>query len=111
MFNNFDRINVDLSITVLAPLRIPALREICQYAFGKLGVKRVTCVTLADNFRAINRLLRSGFEFEGTQRQRFPQGDGLMFSLLASEQKFVRLHERAPGPRSLRDRSGSNRVE
>jgi hypothetical protein len=91
VFNNFDRRNIDVTISVEKPLSPVCIREIARYAFGKLGVKRVTCTTRVDNHKAIKRLERLGFVFEGWQRQRFPGCDGIMFSLLASEQKFVRI--------------------
>lgn len=96
VFNNFDRINLDLSICVLRPLRVGAIRDVARYVFGRLRVERLTCVTQAENKGAIDRALRLGFTFEGRQRRRFPGGkDGLMFSLLASEQKFARLKDGA----------------
>lgn len=110
VLNNFDRQNIDLTISVEKSISPRAIREVARYVFGRLGVRRVTCVTLASNHRAINSLRRMRFECEGILRQRFPQGDGLIFSLLVSEQKFVRLSDgidpQRPGP--LRDRSGPN---
>ena len=111
IFNNFDRVNVDLSITVCEPLKIGAVRDIAKYVFCKLGVRRVSCVTHSSNHPAIKSLLRLGFEFEGTMRDRFADGDGLLFGLLASRQRFVRLNESAAGSRSLRDSSGANRQQ
>lgn len=112
VFNNFDRQNVDLSITSPGRLRVSAIREIARYVFVRLGVKRVTCTTLTTNYPAIKSLSRLGFEFEGTLRQRFPQGDGLMFGLLASEQKFVRnAVEHAKPSKSSSHSGGSNRIE
>jgi hypothetical protein len=96
VFNNFDKINVDLSITSPGRLHVSAIREIARYVFVGLRVRRVTCTTLATNHRAINSLSRLGFEFEGTLRDRFPGGDGLVFGLLASEQKFVRIAGERP---------------
>jgi hypothetical protein len=106
IFNNFDRRNIDVTISVEKPVSPVCIREIARYVFGKLGVKRVTCVTHVDNAKAIKRLGKLGFEFEGWQRQRFPQGDGVMFSLLASEQRFTRIggcSESATGSRSVCD--------
>lgn len=91
IFNNFDRINIDLSITVFAPIPVACIRDVARYAFERLSVKRVTCLTSVTNHRAINRLLLLKFRLEGVLKERFPSGDALQFSLLASEQKFVRL--------------------
>lgn len=99
VFNNFDRINVDLSITVFSPLKIGPIRDIARYVFGRLGVARLTCATLTTNVGAINRLETLGFVREGTLRRRFKQGDAYVYSLLADEQKFARLNvEPAPSP-------------
>lgn len=113
IFNNYDRINIDLSITVFSPLRIAALREIARFAFVTNRVKRVSCVTLTTNQRAINRLIHLGFEFEGTMRERFPQGDAFLFALHASSQKIVRLTDGldAKPPKSPGHSGGSNRLE
>jgi hypothetical protein len=94
IYNNYDKINIDLSITTFAPLRISALREIARFAFVTNGVKRISCMTLATNHRAVNRLIQMGFEFEGTLRKRFPQGDAFLFCLHADSQNLVRLPER-----------------
>ena len=91
IFNNFDRINIDLSIVVQAPFTMRLMRDIARYVFGRLGVKRVTCVTSVDNSQAIKRLRRLGFEQEGVLRDRLPTGDAFVFSLLARDQKFVKL--------------------
>ena len=93
VLNNFDRINADLSISSFRPLSIGPIREVCRYVFVRLGVARVTCTTLTTNHRAINRLERSGFVREGLMRRRFPQGDAYIYSLLADEQKFIRLND------------------
>ena len=111
IFNNFDRINIDLSISAFAPLSIRAIREIAKYVFGLLRVKRVTCITRISNTKAIDRLLTLGFEFEARLKQRFPDEDGLQFCLLRSSQKLVRKHEYPASPRPLRDRSGSDQEQ
>ena len=98
IFNNFDRQNVDVSVSVEKSVSVSCVREIARYVFGTLRVKRVTATTLASNHPAIKSLSCLGFKFEGTLRQRFPQGDGLVFGLLASDQKIARLPcEPAPG--------------
>lgn len=90
-FNGFDKINVDITAVVLRPLAISAARAITSYVFGRLGVRRVTALTLATNDRAINRLYRLGFECEGRLKERFAQGDALIFGLLATRQKVLKL--------------------
>lgn len=91
-FNNFDHTNVDVSIAIFRPFSVKAMREIACYTFGRLKVDRVTCVTRADNVAAANRLRRLGFVREGRMRHRFPGGaDGLIFGLLACEQRLVHL--------------------
>lgn len=112
VFNNFDRQNVDMSVVALGSLQIACIRDIARYVFHRLRVKRVTCVTHVENYGAIDRLLKLGFVFEGRLRSRFPQGDGLMFSLLKSEQRFVRRsNEQPPSARPLRHRSRPNDVQ
>jgi hypothetical protein len=91
-FNGFDHQNVDMSVVVSRPLAISAIRAIARYVFDRdrLGCKRVTCLTLATNSRAVSRLTKLGFECEGRLIERFPQGDALIFGLLASRQKILR---------------------
>ena len=111
-FNAFDRHNIEMTALVIKPWTTHCAREIARYTFDRLRVARVTCTTLATNFRAINRLIALGFEYEGTMKERFPQGDGLLFGLLASRQRLLRpSREHSPSPRSLRDRSRTDGLE
>lgn len=89
-FHGFDKWNVDMSAIVLKPWTIGAVRDIAKYVFGRLKCWRVTCLTLATNDRAINRLTKFGFEVEGIMKDRFPQGDAIVFGLMASRQKILR---------------------
>lgn len=91
VFNNFDHINIDLTIVARKPLTIGAIRDIARYVFGRLGCRRVTCLTSVQNHRAINRLGQLKFRLEAVLRERLPSGDAFQFCLLASEQRFVRL--------------------
>jgi hypothetical protein len=114
-FNGFDHQNVDMSVVVSRALAIPAIRAIARYCFDRdrLGCKRVTCLTLATNHRAINRLESLNFRLEGVLKERFPNGDALQFALLASEQKFVRLNSglHSRGAKSLPNGCGADSVE
>lgn len=92
VLNNFDRVNVDLSMVVFQRLQMAAIRDLAAYVFGRLGVKRVSILTRASNHCAIDRAVKLGFQLEGVLRARFPgPEDGLLLGLLASEQRFVRL--------------------
>jgi hypothetical protein len=91
IFNGWDKWNVDLSCVVLKSWEISCLREIARYTFLKLRARRVTCVTPVSNHKAVNRLMRLGFECEGVLKERFPKGDAFLFGLLASRQKILRL--------------------
>ena len=110
-FNGFDRISVDITAIVVKPLAISAARAIADYVFRRLGVRRVTATTLATNDRAINRLYRLGFECEGRLKERFAQGDALIFGLLASKQKLLRSHEQSEPPRSGRHCERANELQ
>lgn len=90
-FNGYDKTSVDMSVIVLRPWSRGVMRAIAEYVFVRLKCKRVSCMTLATNDKAVNRLLTLGFEVEGRLKERFPQGDALIFGLLASRQKILRL--------------------
>jgi hypothetical protein len=113
IFNNFDEINVDLSISVFSSVGVTCVRDICRYTFGRLKVKRVSCVTSIYNKSAIRSLRSLGFECEGVLKERLPSGDAFLFALLASKQRFLRLSngQHAEPPRSVCDRSSANREQ
>ena len=97
IFNNYDCQNVDATAVIIEPFSLGDARNIARYVFETLGCKRVTCSTLSTNAKAINRLLALGFEREGVQKERFPAGDAVIFGLLRSKQKILRLtHEYSP---------------
>ena len=91
ILNNFDRHNIDLTIMAFEPWKISDVRDLARYVFVQLDCKRATCITLATNEKAINRLISMGFKREGLMRERFPQGDAIVFGLTRNEQKILRL--------------------
>jgi hypothetical protein len=91
IFNNYTKQNIDMTVLSLGPWSITNVRDIARYVFEKLNCKRVSCQTLTTNFSAINRLMKLGFELEGTAKDYFPQGDAFFFGLVRSNQKILRL--------------------
>ena len=45
-----------------------ALRTLCRFGFGELGLRRITLIADADNARGIACYLRCGFQHEGVLR-------------------------------------------
>jgi hypothetical protein len=93
IFNNHDRQNINLTICARGSITISAIRDIARYVFERSRIERVTCVTRCSNARAITMLKRFGFVCEGVLRKRFADGDGLIFSLLRSEQKLIKIKQ------------------
>lgn len=68
---------------------IRVIREIARYCFSR--VRRVTALTCVTNIAAINALLALGFKREGVMREYFPGGDAIVFGLLRSEQRLIKV--------------------
>ena len=68
---------------------IKIIREIMRYCFSR--VKRITCRTSVNNAAAIKALQSMGFQREGLMRDFFDDGDAIVFGLLKSEQKLIRV--------------------
>ncbi len=68
---------------------VKVIRFILRYCFAR--VRRVTARTSVNNTAAIRALEAMGFKREGIMREFFDDGDAVVFGLLRSEQKVVRL--------------------
>lgn len=91
ILNNFDRRDVHVTVVNFGACSIATFREIARRIFVELDCHRVTAVTRADNRRAIVGLEKLGFRSEGRLREHFDGADGLIFGLLRSEQKLIRI--------------------
>lgn len=80
--------NIDLT-AVSTKWDIRIVRNLARYCF--LRVKRVTARTCVTNTAAIKTLQALGFRQEGIMREYFPDGDAVVFGLLRSEQKLIKL--------------------
>jgi hypothetical protein len=91
VFNNYDELDVHFTCVMNAPISMKDARYVARYVFKQLGCKRCTAVTSELNLAARRALLQLGFKFEGRLREHFDDGDGLVYGVLRSEQKIVRL--------------------
>lgn len=89
IFNGFIRgQNIDMTgVGKVWPVFV--IRQIARYCFSR--VKRVTSRTCVSNHAAINALEAAGFKREGVMRDYFPDGDAIVFGLLKSEQRIVKV--------------------
>jgi hypothetical protein len=81
--------NIEITMAFKGPLSIKDVRDIARYCF--LRVQRVTARTSVNNARSIKMLTALGFKHEGLMRQFFKDSDAIVFGLLKSEQRIVKL--------------------
>lgn len=91
VLNNYTRRDVHVSVVNAGMFGVRAMRHLAWVVFVNMGCTRVTAITRADNLPARLALLQLGFSQEGVLREHFDGADGLIFGLLRSEQKIVRL--------------------
>jgi hypothetical protein len=90
VFNNYDQQDIHFTCVLSAPIGMRDARFVARYAFSQLGCRRCTAVTSEDNLAARRALQQLGFKWEGRLREHFPEGDGLVYGLLRSEQKIAK---------------------
>lgn len=98
VFNNYRGRNIELSFVAMTPRWATRLNilTVLWYAFGQIGVARVTCLVRRSNKRARKLLEGVGFQPEGRLRQADSDGAHLLiYGLLASE--YEQLVERYHG--------------
>lgn len=90
-FTNYTQDNVELTVAVNDRLTVRLVRFIVWLAFFDLGCRRITARTRASNTRAIRAIEKSGAKREGVAREYFNGEDAIMFGLLRSEQRLIKL--------------------
>jgi hypothetical protein len=91
IFNNFDGRDVHFTCVNSHLLRPSDARFVAKYVFEQLGCHRCTAITARHNAPARKALRQLGFKIEGFLREHFPNDDAVVYGLLRSEQKIVRL--------------------
>ena len=91
IFNNYDGRDVHFTSVNRRPMRISDARFVARYVFEQLDCHRCTAVTARHNEAARKALRQLGFKIEGYMREHFPDDDAVVYGLLRSEQKIVRL--------------------
>jgi len=91
IFNNYDQRDVHFTCVMSAPISMRDARYVAKYVFKQLGCRRCTAITSERNVAARRALLKLGFKFEGKMRDHYDDEDGVMYGLLRSEQKIVRI--------------------
>jgi hypothetical protein len=90
VFNNYDEQDVHFTCILNAPISMTDARYVARYVFVQLGCRRCTAITSEFNMAARRALLQLGFKHEGTLRDHYREGDGLVYGILRSEQKIVK---------------------
>lgn len=90
-FTNYSGPNVELSICVGKRLTLGAVREIARVAFVMMKVRRITVHTKASNVRAQHACEALGFRSEGRAKDYYEDDDALVYALLASEQRLIKV--------------------
>ena len=93
ILNNYTRRDVHVTAVNAGLFGVRAMRHLAWMIFVNMGCVRVTAVTRSDNEAAIAALHKLGFRREGCLRCHFDGAAGLVFGLLRSEQKILRLEK------------------
>lgn len=91
VFNNYDGRDVHFTAVNGHHIRPADARFVARYVFETLGCHRCTAITGRNNGWARKALRQLGFKIEGFMREHFPNDDAVIYGLLRSEQKIVRL--------------------
>lgn len=78
--------NIELTAHTCGNWGVRDVRDIARYCFDR--VRRITAHTSVKNTRACYMLKALGFQYEGTLREWFKDGDAFVFGLLKSEQRI-----------------------
>lgn len=87
VFNMYTQHDVEVSLVASAIPRA-LLRETYGYVVNKLGCRRATFRTRADNVNAQKALIRLGAKLEGRQRLYFGDCDCLIYGILKEDFPF-----------------------
>lgn len=90
-FTNYTKCNVELTVAINDRLSVRLVRFMVWLAFVDLGCRRITARTRVSNTRAIRAIEKSGAKREGVAREYFNGEDAIMFGLLRSEQRLIKL--------------------
>lgn len=82
VWNNWNGANVELSLAGRGAVTRQAFRDMAEYAFRQIGVRRITMHTKARNHRLIDQAKRNGFAVEGYRKHFFPDDDAAALVLL-----------------------------
>lgn len=93
VFSSNRGFDVHMSAALACPLRPSEVRFLCDYAFGQLGVKRVTAITSKKNRKARKALRKLGFIQEGAARYALDgKQDAIQCGLLREHCKWINDH-------------------
>ena len=82
VFNNWNGANVELSVAGRGVVSRQAFKDIAEYCFGQLGLRRITMHTRASNIRLIDQAVRAGFAREGFRKGWFLDDDAVALVML-----------------------------
>lgn len=91
VFNNWSGRDIHVSCVLRRPMTVAEMRYLARYVFRKMDCHRCTALTATRNASARTALRRLGFSIEGFIREYFPDDDAVVYGLLKSEQKIVRV--------------------
>lgn len=71
-----------------------ALRKVIEFGFEDMGLRRIEAWHDTDNIASGKVMLKCGFEFEGTLRERSSHGNAEMYSIIKKDYEILSLQER-----------------
>lgn len=88
--NNYNGANAELTI-VAEPGGVTrgVLRHLANYAFGKLGCRRITVRTKKRNKNALKMAERVGFTYEHVMKHYFADDDAVVFRMLKQDCRWL----------------------
>lgn len=87
--NDYTGSNCELTIVAARPVSMPVVRHVFNYAFGKLGCRRVTVRTRKRNKLVQKLAARLGFKYEGIQKHFYADDDAVVFGMLKENCRWI----------------------
>lgn len=101
MYTDWNKANVVAHIAAAHPERNWMTREflwyIFHYPFEQLKARRLTAPVYSDNVRCLRLVEAMGFKFEACLDNAAPNGDILLFRMLADECRWLKLKDKRHG--------------
>jgi hypothetical protein len=92
IYHNASQCNCEITCVTFkpCPLSRKVYRDLFAYPFLQCGFRRLSAVVKVSNSRSLDCTRRLGFSVEGLLRNWYPDCDGILFSMLKEECKWLK---------------------